>query len=350
MGSFNTHCFATQQIIAPGDACFVFPIIQQSTYDSLSVKVGEADVTREYGIGNETCYPASFWDMYGNMLEAEYADYGRFEIKDTPVNRIRLGNFIVRLLDEQCKVFDGDEDNPVEVDLEAFVKESASSVVQFYLNPTKKPVSKKKLFVDMCTVFSHIQEKASSRKMFALGMNGNVRPLDFAVVHKVSFDLLTEEVACFKSNRRSYNWMDVANEALAVLAKPSDSPKPTTKAKITEARRASHEISFKLSRILCASGNFEELSYPGEGEELIEQIDVFTEGKSHTAEALLSLVKPLLQTRYFMIGLESYGLKISPMVYGSQDYENETGRRFAKLVASASEIICANREDADDNE
>lgn len=87
MGSFNTACFASKQVIVPGIRAYLFPI--QQAYGQW---VECVDPKRPESVGNlytphsSTCYSTGFWEYFGMPLIGTYADYGRFEIEPTPVN------------------------------------------------------------------------------------------------------------------------------------------------------------------------------------------------------------------------------------------------------------------------
>lgn len=79
MGSFNTKCFVTQQMITPNTKSVIFPIIQNSTYEAADLVYGDKEI-QKHGITSTTCYSDAFFEYAGPMFFGKYDDYGRFSI------------------------------------------------------------------------------------------------------------------------------------------------------------------------------------------------------------------------------------------------------------------------------
>lgn len=56
-------------------------------------------------------------------------------------------------------------------------------------------------------------------------------------------------------------------------------------------------------------------------------------------DKLFDLFKSQIDHRYIHVGLYWFNIKLSPMVYASQDYDNTTGKSFAKMVRSVGAQI-----------
>ena len=79
MGSFNTQCFVTKQVIAPNDKAILLPIIAQNGYNHITFKSGKTAISRWCS----TCYSTRFWRPTGHLLTGTYEDYGRFVLDKT---------------------------------------------------------------------------------------------------------------------------------------------------------------------------------------------------------------------------------------------------------------------------
>lgn len=55
MGSFNTACMVSQQVIVPGAEALILPIHQQATYNPVEL-VKDGEETSHYGFAHTTCY------------------------------------------------------------------------------------------------------------------------------------------------------------------------------------------------------------------------------------------------------------------------------------------------------
>ena len=88
MGSFNIRCFASNQIIAEGNACRIIPIVQSSSFKRAEVSYGDKTYLVS-GASNSSCSASSLWGQASAMLEGKYTDCGTFELSCTPLNRAR---------------------------------------------------------------------------------------------------------------------------------------------------------------------------------------------------------------------------------------------------------------------
>jgi hypothetical protein len=61
-------------------------------------------------------------------------------------------------------------------------------------------------------------------------------------------------------------------------------------------------------------------------------------------EGLFAEVRPMMDMRYIMLGLESMDLRIMPLVTTGRDYQNEMGQRYARFVASTASKVTDQRE------
>lgn len=81
-------------------------------------------------------------------------------------------------------------------------------------------------------------------------------------------------------------------------------------------------------------GAYEGVSY-GDRKELSEIVGALLSSPMKTSEAK-ALFDPAASMRLVMRSLNSMNIKLAPMAYASQDYENEIGKRYAGFVGKVS--------------
>jgi hypothetical protein len=340
MGSFNTTCFASGQTIAPGDRAFIMPILQASGDDAVEMAYGGKQYSL-YGIANSTCYPHAFWEPYGGFLEGTYDDYGEFELVDTPINRARLLQFIADLVKKSAVVREGENEcHDIPVILAYYVEEQTplvhAALAGSHQAALDRHAGSTALLHEMKGAWNYAREAACEHRLFAVNYQGEVRPLQFSVMHGVAFDGLTARYASYK--RECFdNALDAIQgqpgpEALAQVSDPE----------LLEA--LTYMRSMKFMRHFERLGRFEGLSYPGEAAAIEEALDAYGAGRLD-AEGLFAALEPLLDARCVIQGLDNLNLKFSPQVYAGQDYRNEIGRGYAAFVQATSEGVSKIRRD-----
>ena len=73
MGSFNMRCFASGQIIGPGDPYWVIPIKRELTYSARKLTV-RGESKERYGTSASFCYPGSYWAPVSGPILLRYED------------------------------------------------------------------------------------------------------------------------------------------------------------------------------------------------------------------------------------------------------------------------------------
>ena len=337
MGSFNTTCFASRQTIAPRDECYVLPVIQARGYRPVDVEFrGEKHAF--YGVACTSCYPAALWTPYGGFIEAVYDDYGQVVPKDTEINRIRLLHFIRSLLAAPVKVSQGENTvHDVPFDLAEFVS-TRPALVPYVANGSRFDAiipADATIFDELVTVWDYIWERAQEYRLFAADWDNIVRPVQFSVLHASSMNALIAEVPD-KNYRKE----------------PLDPRTFFTRAVESASELANNEIFFKfaLENKLRYLGYFSGMSYPSEAEELDIYANLFWE-KRLSLDEFFGKMKPALDARYAISGLNELNLRFFPMEYAGQDYSNEIGSRVANFVMNVSRSVTASRAyDEDEDE
>lgn len=159
MGSFNTTCFVSRQTIAPGDECYIAPIIQGAPHQ----------------------HP---WELCGNLLEGVYGDYGQFQLVDTALNRDNLLKFISRLKQDGLEVL-GTNAFSIQGMLKG-APEMAEALTQGVIFNTSYPGT------ELNKSWEELSNIANEYCLFGYDHEERIVPLQFAVAHKVSFEHLAE--------------------------------------------------------------------------------------------------------------------------------------------------------------
>jgi len=347
MGSFNTACFASGQVIATGDKAYLMPILQASTYDPVEMSFNGEKLSLP-GISNMNCYPHSFWEPYGAFIEAEYHDYGQFHLVDTPINRVRLVDFILGLPAKAAVVEQGENEyHDVPFNLEKLLEEKApilhAGKDQAPMLLVRANEGSDALFKELEVIWANIWEVATENRLFAANYRDEPRPLQLAVMHAEAYARLLQ---MNESRQRP-----VFDKVLASVKAAMDSRMAA--ATSDEQREALvWSMTSRITSGLERLGSFEGMDFHCEVEILDEAIEVFCVGKVD-ADQLFATIKPVLDTRCVMLSLNHLNLRLSPQIYSGQDYSNEAGRDYAKFVQEVSAAVTQQRrerfgEDFDD--
>jgi hypothetical protein len=328
MGSFNTTCFVTQQTIAGEDKCYVLPVRQAIGYSPVKLRRMGEDFSR-YGICHQDCYPNANWEPVGNFLEGEYDDYGLVELANTPLNHHRLTSFF-RYLQNYSFVAEPGENyiHDVPFDFPAFV--DAEPELQELLRGAG-PEDQKSRHELLMKAWAYYEEVSRQYRVFTAS-HGEREPrqVRHAILHKDAYlrlIALTESQQGYKG--QPYTRRAVFDRILDEVKGLADKTQP---------KLASMYWGLKLSLVGFSSG----LSFDDEDDVFEPLFERYIEGQMKK-DALFKAVRPWLDSRFVMMGLNQLNIRISPMTYATQDYSNEIGRLYAAFVSEACAVITANR-------
>lgn len=354
MGSFNVTCFASLQSIATGDRCFVLPVLQESSYDAQTV-VRRGVEERHYGVAMTHSYAHAFWTPYGGFIEARYGDRGNVDLLDTPINRLRLRELFRRLLSSAPTKELDDAGVPL-FDFKAFVEGCAPALLAELGRAAEQaveyvvPSSDAALFADMQSAWSYLETAMWHHRVFADDIFHRLRPLQWAVMHKSAFE---ELVSLVENNLLLSNGSarreDVLQRFLAdapgfldpqALPAAPDSPEERELRLEALVTRSMQESS--LRDALAPLDRCGSLHYPSERVELVLAFNRYRSGELSRGE-LDEVLRPTFDTRYALGGLNELNLRIAPAAFGGEDYSNEVGRQYARLVQTVSAQVCEQR-------
>lgn len=350
MGSFNTTCFASNQTIASGDNCHVLPILQQSTFDLVTVTLlGKTE--QLFGIANSNCYSDCFWRPAGSWIPATYDDYGRVQLQLDALTRNKLLTFFLGVYKNCPQVVQGD--NPchdLPFDFPSFLREKAPDVLQV-LSAVRQyeqsaSVEGDALDEELTACWDYVFEVAAKNRLFMRDASGKkLRPLQFAMLHDRAFDSLIALVSATKG------WDDESYEPEAFLQRTFDGATAASNERLELSTEEDPTRTGLMKNFLFASSWREGLSRLDVGNNYPRAMET---GMTHrlceklaagviTKEEFFEAFKPLLRDRYVLAGLNSMNLRISPMVYAGQDYSNSEGAAYAQFVATVSKGVTKDR-------
>jgi hypothetical protein len=370
MGCFNTSCFASRQTIAPGEKCYVMPIIQRHGFHAVEVTHGEA-VSEEWGLTDSVCYPNGFWRAMSGFIEATYDDYGRFKVTNTPRNGYLMFHFIGTLYKSAGVVEQGSNRyHDVPYNLPGFIKET-TPLLHAMLSERGSEVSasdREVAFEELVKVWDYTWEAAQEHRLFAVSRYGScMRPVQFAVLHGESYNQLValtskgrtwdkvpfEPRAYFEDMLRKVqtDMDEFFREELEELKAPHG-------ADTAESLLQEHAKLDVSKRLMTVSRFLEEFSLLASFERALSQVDMVglrSSVKRHlenelSLDALFEKALPFMKDRYALSALEDLNLYLSPMVYAGQDYSNDIGTMYTRFVQDVSKAVNLGRNRDEDDE
>lgn len=337
MGSFNLICGVSGQSIAEHDACVVIPVIQRSTYKPVHINhAGKA--IEAYGHADYSCHPDAFWGPLGAAITGTYADCGYVEPDNTLLNKRAMINLFCALLVGMPAVA-ADNRNP-EVNLENLVKEHAPV---FYSKLKSLLVWNKTMvegsvadvpFDELLLIWETLWRLTRDGRLFCKYIYGGIRPVAFSIMHQVTANYLIETSQQHKQvNGKTWELSSVVANMLA------------------EIREKEHEgpqyIEFTRMTLLASHL---QLNLPGQAgimintfaTELNDLLRAFLNGNLNEPE-LVKELRPYMDGIYVYLGMDLLDLRFTPVSAGGQDYHNDTGRAYAKMIANVSKTVTQQR-------
>lgn len=320
MGSFNTTCFVTQQTISYGDEVVLFPILCNSSDYPVSIIDKNGNRTGVYANTTSTCYPDAFWEFCGQYITAEYDDYGDFTLHTTEDNKESLVH-LFKLLKERSYITEAGENS---------CHDLAFDMSELEYDETR--------FESLLSVFNEMWEVSvgENRVFVKSDFKGLPKELSFAVMHKSAFDYL---IGLSENAVRRWN--------------PEGTPRRT---KIRAIFNYSRIISSDI--LMChdinisqGSGNLMNLYGVHFNEAIIAHLKQPTET---SFESVVDSLDKFMNHCYVDAGLEVLNIKIQPIVYCGQDYDNSNGDSYLELVMhvnqKVNERISSQNDEFEENE
>ena len=290
------------------------------------------------------CYPTCFWRPFANLIEGKYDDNGHITLVDTPLNRLRLLYFFKNLAYTAAISLEGS--NPVHDKYFEF-NATAKTCLNF-----RSLIDSQRVLDDVAFVSTHFFQELElmwecldnplrESRLFARNTMGNLRPLQFAVMHKSAYDILCgisqKALTDFEGEVATRSLFEGALREIDTLLSFTPS---VTVGGIEEYMRARNFCEY-IRRV----GNYSSEQIAGESDELLDFLRAYQKG-SLSEEQLYQHIKPSLEGHLAFAGLDQVGVAISPLRYASADdnYGNEQGIVYAQFVEDTSRAVTAIRQ------
>lgn len=338
MGSFNVQCFASRQVIAENEKCRVAVIVQAASFTACRVDYMD-QAQSLFGATSAQCGPDAYWRPKTGFMEATYADYGKFELTPTEANKAILAEFFNNVYRRSGKTRPSEDGRDAAFDFAALVAEHAPKLHTALAAKTHflSSLSPDELEMEEALrLWDALENNIRKNRVFYATHGYGLRPLQVAAVHETAFKNLIAEI----ESATAYGGARYAREAYfsnkiealkAELATVDDALKRFVRKDI-----AKESMRLGLDSALCNSllWSFRK--------DLDDAFGAVIDGGKPVSH-LLESCKPLIDNLYALKGLDFLNIGFSPLVYAGQDYDNATGKQYAKFIASTSKQICAKR-------
>jgi hypothetical protein len=334
MGSFNTLCFVSHQTIAPGNACVILPIAQNTTFNPVELLMqtrhGVKQVSK-YGYSHSNTSVTSFWEFAGPLVKGVYDDYGRFELSETNENERNLRYFFNSLAEKVWDVKPGE--NPSHE--HGFIFSGIYNEKKAYT------------FKELIAIWDVVFDLASEHRLFVRNYQGEPVNVGFAVMHKVSADYIIEQFSKGKSwGGESLEQKSYFHAYLNKHIKRFDEMYDNNKFKDKLAFIAVTASSLQDFSIGDDEGMHIGNHYLDAGLEPVDIIAHYFEKNpdqraipEDIADKLFDFFKAQIEHRYLASALSSFDIKLSPMVYADQDYSNEIGNKYLTMISDINKQV-----------
>lgn len=334
MGSFNVSCFVSKQTIASDHEAVILPIIQQATYNPISLLAPSGKDYKEfskYGFRHSNCYPTSLWGYAGPIIKGTYDDYGQFNLAETTENTSNLISFFNSLSKNICNVKQGENET----------HEPAFDFSELY------SVKEKYTFVQLTEIWEQVWDISQRSRLFLNDHRDDPRCVAFAVMHKCSADYLLETV------NNSKNWDNVSMEQHAYFNHYVNERISRMLEIFQDKKEKNDIIRFAAIGLIGLEGyriGEQEGTYLGkyykDADDAIDKIVSYFEKNPESVtipqnitDEVFDEFKSQIEHRYIAHALTNLNIKLSPLEYGSQDDNNELGNDYLTMLKEVNERV-----------
>lgn len=303
MGSFNTSCFVTKQVIRPIDEVIIFPIaaLVNSKNKFNSYDNGEGLYLHKVTTLNHEVHFNSTWNVIGKMMTAVYDDYGMFKIDDTVDN---MSSLIHNLL---------------------YIKKHGLDIKSEYYN---KSICLKEIFqtnksssIDfkmLNSIWNGIYEIILADDLF-IKQDDDCYQIKIAVVSKYAFNYIVDE-------NKSKSWfVDIVTKDIKYFYENMQESELYVNIGIHNILNDS-KINIQSLNVMCDR----KLLFNDNDIDLLR--DVYRNDMI-TAEQIYTMVRFRFLFYTFLIWLDDMiVIKLEPMSYLPHNYENKIGEKYLQMV------------------
>lgn len=282
MGSFNSQCFISRQILSSHDGAYIIPIIQNPK--TIINKIDNDSIINYFN--NPNNYSDSEFVFYSYLISCTYDDYGRYDISETEHNSKSLKHLFDNLYQELADIEASEEDrNP------------KSFKIRKVYNP-----SQSYSIGELIAIFNVLvnEDLFHDQKLFIV-KEKKVLSMNISSISKYTLEYAQKTKYKFEDYYNKFNFKEKTIKDFISL----NGLIKNVKIDLFEDLSLEKEIEDIISK---------------EEENKIEKIKEKLENRIN-----LYLIKNLIYNNNIII---------EPVIYSGQDYGNETGRLYYNVLNS----------------
>lgn len=346
--SYITKCLASGQVVTENARCRVIPLLQARSYNA--APCFRANAVEPLSIQAQLVYGASrgvgicsHWAPMTGFFEAVAGDRGETYLVNTPDN-LRLASHTFGRMYTRVAMVVGDESNGETFNFKALLKKF-SPVFEAHL--AKKVMQDEQVqisFAEATAVWRALCMEIHLQRVFIMDHSGVFRPLGLGNMHESAYQWLLKEGESTPEYGEAYNRAVKVAKLCAEAVESVDRAFAANpdRGHLPEEHRA---LQYAL---LLESALRERLMLIGEsayGDTMPWLRAMFADLKEHGSNAvevcrILKLkAKSFLDDSYVMRAMKLCCLAFNTAQYAGQDYGNESGQRYARLVADTSKAV-----------
>lgn len=287
MGSFNSQCFISRQILSSYDSAYIIPIIQNP---KTIVNKIEDEKIKNYAIVPEN-YSESEFVFYSYLISCTYDDYGLYIIDSTENNKKALKYLLDNLYKELAELNETEE-----------AREPKKFAITKFYDPKKKYSIKK-----LIEIFNILVEEDlfHNRKLFVI-RDEKLLSMNISSISKYTLEYAQKKKYNFENYYNKFNFTEKSIKDFISLNGLIDN------------------VNIDL---------FEDVYLEEEVKQIIDKEE----------ENKVEKIKEKLENRiniYLLKNLmKESNIVIEPVIYSGQDYDNSTGKLYYKVLNSIKKEV-----------
>lgn len=325
MGSFLMNCNVSNQVIPEEASVVIVPIFKQFGYSPVEVSRGEASKTAlpEF---NSFCYANCFWTPVGIKINAKADDYGKQKLLDSPFNRISLMTFFHFILTKTFTAKQGENEyHDLPFCSQTIIKKNGPGIFKAltqdkYFSINQAQIGKIK-FSEFQKVWEILQESIRENRVFCSDHQGRPAQVQLSITLKDAYDYL------IANSEESYISKTFARK-MSNFTEELDRYKKFFKTSDPKSERFMGDF-FKFE-----TGESSDIDYY----EYIRSVLDKAKPTEETAKKMRKTLSEIFDFAQFQSAMNQLNLKFTPMVGGSQDYWNESGLLYTKMVSAVAKM------------
>ena len=314
MGSFIRKCFISKQVIKEGEEVVLIPVYNSQSHSKIKVSDGINEHEIKSPISH-LCYPDAYWTPFGYMFEAKSLDCGHYELTPSDFNHKSLILFFKDLGQSVFKTHKGkNQYHEQEFDFQSFFK---------YVDNFSEAINKQGLEKLDLELFEKNKVYSSFEMMVPHFISGRVfidnnhhpSMVSFSVCSKKAYELCVEESKKLNYNRDVYEKIEKFKE----FERP-----------INHAFKLFPNEFYSIFNYYRGDGI--SLSYSHLVDDVLRNCEEMA-----TKNNLLKIKDQDLKNVFDFEKFQEYLLLLElvyiPFFGASQDYSNDSGKRYAQLIS-----------------